>query len=266
MVLGGLLQRLRGGNGNHAEESREERVGGEGLIMSARPLLGGGGGGRNNMFACITTSRLGMDRSQRVELVKEPKTGLDLPGEYCTRGASACSPLAGLGVRVKKIAGIGVKVYAAGLYIDAEAAKKAVGDKYKGKSAAAVAKDDGLYSSLLTNPGIEKTVRLVFARDLDSKKISDALVERLVPRLGAGSPSIKEFEKFFDGIAFKKGQSLTFSAVKGALHTNIRGTQVADIKDSLLCEALFEAYLGPDPVIPQAKKALGEELAGYLLA
>ena len=258
MVFGGLIQRFRAGNDKASECSAPV---GEGFMLSARPL----GGGRN-LFACIMTSRLGMDRSTQVEFVKEPKTGLQLPGQYCTRDTSDCSPLAGIGVRVKKIAGIGVKVYAAGLYIDAEAAKKAVGDQYKGKSAAAVAADDGLYRSLLSDSSIEKTVRLVFARDLDSKKIRDALVERLVPRLGESSPSLKQFETFFDGIAFKKGQSLTFSAVRGTLQTNIRGSNAADINDSLLCEALFEAYLGPDPVIPQAKKALGEELAGYILA
>lgn len=49
-------------------------------------------------------------------------------GEYCTRDkTSDCAPLAGMGVRVKRIAGIGVKVYACGLYVDPTAARKAVG-------------------------------------------------------------------------------------------------------------------------------------------
>jgi hypothetical protein len=52
-------------------------------------------------------------------------------GEYCTRGKTTdCPPLSGVGVRVKRIAGIGVKVYACGLYVHPGQARKAVGDKY----------------------------------------------------------------------------------------------------------------------------------------
>ena len=60
----------------------------------------------------------------------------------------------------------------------------------------------------------------------------------------AGSPSLKEFEGYFDGLMFKKGQSLTFSAVGGKLHTTVLGKSVGVISDSKLCVALFDAYLG----------------------
>jgi hypothetical protein len=55
------------------------------------------------------------------------------------------------------------------------------------------------------------------------------------PALGAGSPSLKEFEGYFDGLTFKKGQSLTFSAVGGKLHTTVLGRSVGVISDPNLC-------------------------------
>lgn len=46
-------------------------------------------------------------------------------GEYCTRGkTTGCAPLNGMGVRVKRIAGIPVKVYACGLYVDPSVRRK----------------------------------------------------------------------------------------------------------------------------------------------
>ena len=96
-------------------------------------------------------------------------------GEYCVRGkTSGCAPLTGMGVRVKRIAGVGVKVYACGLYVDPSAARAAVGDAYVGRKVSDVAKDQSLFATLLNDAKVEKTARLVFARDLDSAKVSDA--------------------------------------------------------------------------------------------
>lgn len=169
-----------------------------------------------------------------------------------------------MGVRVKRIAGIGVKVYACGLYVDPSAARAAVGDRYVGRKVSDVAKDQSLYAAVLNDAKVEKTARLVFARDLDSAKIADALSERLRPALGAGSASLREFESHFEGVQFKKGQSLTFSAVGGKLHTSIQGKEVGAIADPKLCVALFDAYLGKNPVVPGAKQSLGEQLASHV--
>ena len=111
---------------------------------------------------------------------------------------------------------------------------------------------------------VEKTVRLVFVRDIDSAKIRDALSERLRPALGAGSPSLKRFEAYFDGVTFKKGQSLTFTASGGKLMTSFGSKEAGVIADGKLCTALFDAYLGKSPVVPSAKESLGQQLAGHV--
>ena len=65
-------------------------------------------------------------------MVTEPKTGLRVPAEM-TPGARRS--LAGLGVRVKRIAGLGVKVYACGFYIDAGAMRGMKADETMGADA-----------------------------------------------------------------------------------------------------------------------------------
>lgn len=197
-----------------------------------------------------------------VAFVVEPKTGLRLPGEFCVRGqTSDCAPLAGMGVRVKRIAGVGVKVYACGLYVHPKQARDALGDAHVGRGVAEVAGDQAVFDALLRDARVTKTVRLTFARNLDSAKIADALSERLRPALGKDSKSLRTFEAYFDGVTFLKGQSLTFSADGGALTTSIRGKRVGVIDDAEMCVALFDAYLGRNPVVPGAKKSLGEKLA-----
>ena len=202
----------------------------------------------------------------RVEFVTEPKTGLKLPGEFCMRGEqSDCAPLAGMGVRVKRIAGVGVKVYACGLYVHPGKVVQATGEKFFGRSVTDVAKDQKLFDAVLNDDSIGKTVRLTFNRELGSGKIADALAERLRPKLGANSKSLKTFESYFEGIKFAKGTSLTFCADHGKLRTLIKGKEVGVIDDPRICVALFDAYLGKDPVVPGAKRSLGEKLAAKIV-
>jgi hypothetical protein len=105
----------------------------------------------------------------------------------------------------------------------------------------------------------------VFARDLESSKIADALAERLRPKLGAHSKSLKTFESYFENVKFAKGTSLTFCADHGKLRTLIKGKEIGVIDDKTMCAALLEVYLGKDPVVPGAKQSLGEKLAASVV-
>jgi len=180
-------------------------------------------------------------------MVTEPKTGLRVPAEM-TPGSAALA-LAGLGVRVKRIAGLGVKVYACGFYIDAGAMRGMKADETMGADA---------FEALAR---CERSVRLVFARDVGGDKIVEALAERIRPKMSAGSASLKTFEAIFDGVSFKKGTSLDFSASsRGELTTSVKGKIVSVIDDATLSRALFDAYVGSDPVIP----ALKAEVAAFI--
>ena len=171
-------------------------------------------------------------------LVVEPKTGLALPRAMTMERVALA--LAGLGVRVKRVAGLSVRVYACGLYVDAAAAKRA---KARGGD------------PLEALASCERSVRLVFARDVGGEKVVEALAERIRPKMESGSPALRAFEKIFDGVSFKKGSSLDFTAsARNELSTRIRGARVSVIADEKLCKALFDAYLGADPVVPSLKE------------
>ena len=169
--------------------------------------------------------------SEATAMVTEPRTGLKVPAAM-TPGDKALA-LAGRGARVKRIAGLSVKVYACGFYVDVDGAR------------------DGDAASY------ERLVRLVFARNVGGDKIVEALAERIRPAMDADSPALRAFEAIFDGVSFKKGTSLDFHATfEGELATFIKGKRVSVIADASLCRALFDCYVGKDPVIPELKSTV----------
>ena len=176
-------------------------------------------------------------------MTTERATGLAVPRAQTFDGAALT--LAGVGARVKKICGLGVKVYACGFYVDAAGVREAMGD--------------GETDALEALKTCERSIRLKFARDVGGDKIVEALAERIRPAMDADSTSLKRFEAIFDGVSFKKGTSLDFTATAdGALATRIKGKKVSHIADRALVDALFAAYVGADPVIPSLKSAVRE--------
>jgi hypothetical protein len=257
-TMSGFGERMQRAACERIEASRRDASAAPAFAARVRPLR------QARALAANANGALGVPDA--VKFVTEPKTGLRLPGEFCVRGqTSDCAPLAGMGVRVKRIAGVGVKVYACGLYVHPKQARDALGDAHVGRGVAEVAGDQAVFDALLRDARVTKTVRLTFARNLDSAKIADALSERLRPALGKDSKSLRTFETYFDGVTFLKGQSLTFSADGGKLTTSIRGKRVGVIDDAEMCVALFDAYLGKNPVVPGAKKSLGEKLAAHVV-
>jgi hypothetical protein len=257
-TMSGFGERMQRAARERIETFRRDASAAPAFAVRVRPLR------QARALAANANGALGVPDA--VAFVVEPKTGLRLPGEFCVRGqTSDCAPLAGMGVRVKRIAGVGVKVYACGLYVHPKQAKQSLGDAHLGRGVADVAGDQKLFDALLHDSSVTKTVRLTFARNLDSAKIADALSERLRPALGKDSKSLRTFEAYFDGVKFLKGQSLTFSADGGKLTTSIRGKQVGVIDDAKMCVALFDAYLGKNPVVPGAKKSLGEKIAAHVV-
>ena len=257
-TMSGFGERMQRAARERIEASRRDASAAPAFAARVRPLR------QARALAANANGALGVPDA--VKFVTEPKTGLRLPGEFCVRGqTSDCAPLAGMGVRVKRIAGVGVKVYACGLYVHPKQARDALGDAHVGRGVAEVAGDQAVFDALLRDARVTKTVRLTFARNLDSAKIADALSERLRPALGKDSRSLRTFEAYFEGVKFLKGQSLTFSADGGKLTTSIRGKQVGVIDDAKMCVALFDAYMGTNPVVPAAKKSLGEKLAAHVV-
>ena len=75
------------------------------------------------------------------------------------------------------------------------------------------------------------------------------------------------FKAAFAGAAISRGTVVTLSAAKGGkLTCNVGGRAAKPIASPELCRALFDIYLGKDPVAPAAKAAFGEALAKRIAA
>eukprot|EP00238_Polyblepharides_amylifera_P005503 CAMPEP_0196581286 /NCGR_PEP_ID=MMETSP1081-20130531/33434_1 /TAXON_ID=36882 /ORGANISM="Pyramimonas amylifera, Strain CCMP720" /LENGTH=197 /DNA_ID=CAMNT_0041901463 /DNA_START=364 /DNA_END=957 /DNA_ORIENTATION=- len=194
----------------------------------------------------------------------EPKTGLAFDGEFCLNDAKKnCAKLTGVGCRIKSLAGIKVKVYAAGIYLDNKVAKVELG-KYSSLAKADKLKESvEMFEDVINSAAMQKTLQLVFARNLKGASVRDALSERLKPKLG-GSTEYKDFQSYFDGVQLKKGQNLSFSSVNGVLTTQFEGKTLGCINSPALCEALFDIYLGSNPVSKELKENLALGVAQIL--
>jgi hypothetical protein len=169
-----------------------------------------------------------------------------------------------------------VKVYSFGLYVDLAAAAPLV-KPFANKKWKDLMKDRNFDKALL-NDKVGKTVRLKMARDVDAEDMSDAFEESLKPRIKtfnkkgtaedrqAGDAAIKKFQGYFKKEC-KEDQVLVFTALPGGrLQTSIDGKQMPEIKNKALAWALFDIYLGDDPISENGKEAFVKALPKKLKA
>lgn len=180
--------------------------------------------------------------------------------------------LLGLGIREKTV--LNVNVYSYVLYVDRALIEKDMA-RFKGKQLATLEKSKGLFTTLLTQ-NVTKELRLRFCRDVDAEDIVSAFEDSLEPRIlgdKRGQPGTKaeklkeltEFRSFFDVDEIKKGHELRFTwQPDGTLSTVVNGVRKKDLKSRSLCWALFDVYLGNDPISNSGKKKLIKRLPELL--
>ena len=220
-------------------------------------------------FAAISSSivRNVGAQSQTAGFRLEQATKTDFPVALCNN-SKPCPDLAGLGVRAKKLLGpLKINIYSVGIYVDGPAVKKALSSKYKEKSEGDISKDPKLFEEIISSSSYEKSLRLVISYgNLKRSQFLDALQERLEPKLAkAGEKgTIDAFKKLFDDVSFKKGSEIVFVQEGGKLVTKIDGKSKGTIASTSLCGALFDIYLGSDPVAPEAKTSFGKTIAAVI--
>ncbi|KAF8060612.1 FAP2 [Scenedesmus sp. PABB004] len=253
--------------------------------------------GRVAPFAAVSSGAFGAALS-------EPATGLAYAEEFCVLSKRHCPKLAGVGVRAKRILGLkNINVYTVGLYVDGSGAKKALG-KFKGSDADKLTANQAAFdgaapagrgrrragaaparapaslpapprsarrraAELVASTAFEKSLRLVISfGGLKRATFLNALEERLKPALTKAkepAATLKAFEGLFDGVTFRKGTEIAFASHhKGQLVTQIDGKQVGSISSPALVKALFDIYVGPDPVSDEAKRSIGRGLAALV--
>ena len=207
----------------------------------------------------IATLLIAAATALQAPAVTEPNTKVAFPVEIQTPAGTLA--LAGTGVRTRTM--LKVKVYAFGLYVEPAGARTAL----------AGLRGEALYDELLKG-SFPMTLRLVMTRDVGGAQMAEAFDGALAPRvaqaatrgMAGGAEALARFRGFFTD-KLVSGTELLFTWAPGnRLMASIGGRPVGDIENAALSWALFDVYLGADPISPDGKKTvvarLPEVLAG----
>ncbi|KAJ7948827.1 Chalcone-flavonone isomerase family protein [Quillaja saponaria] len=140
------------------------------------------------------------------EYTEEPATNVKFQMSLSLPGCSGSLALFGTGYREKVFAIIGVKVYAAGLYLNESIISELNG--WKGRSAAAIQEDSSFFKSIFQTSS-EKSLQIVLVRDVDGKTFWDALDDAISPRIkeptAVDESALSTFRSIFQGRSLNKG-------------------------------------------------------------
>ncbi|OIT00311.1 PREDICTED: fatty-acid-binding protein 3, chloroplastic [Nicotiana attenuata] len=209
--------------------------------------------------------------SSSVGSAEEPATKVKFQRSLSLPGCSTSLSLLGTGYREKVFAIIGVKVYAAGLYVNDSVFSRL--DDWRGHSAAAIQQDTSLFN-MIFEANLEKSLRIVLVRDIDGKTFWDALDEAISPRIKSPTAEDKSalstFRGVFQGKPLKKETSIFLTWIdptKMLVSLSFDGTPSsvdATIESTNVASALFDVFLGGDPVSPSLKASVANGLEAAL--
>jgi hypothetical protein len=175
----------------------------------------------------------------------EPRSGARFPL------ASGGQSLLGLGLRVKKVAFVKVKVYVVGLYVP-DAALEGPLAAYRGRPAS-----PELFRDLVWGD-FDKRLVLRFLRDLERDQIAGAMREALAGRSDARL--LDQFVSSFDEL--KQGEECELRWLPGgALEVSLAGRRRPPIEGKDFAAAVFGIYLGERPLQEDIKLGLVSRLA-----
>ncbi|XP_073311828.1 fatty-acid-binding protein 3, chloroplastic-like [Primulina huaijiensis] len=194
------------------------------------------------------------------EYIEEPGTNVKFQSSLNLPGCSSSLSFLGAGYREKVIAIIGVKVYAAGLYANPTIFSKL--SEWRGRSSEEL-QQDSLFFDAIFKASLEKSLHIILVRDVDGKTFWDALDEALSPRIKSPSPvdasALSLFRSIFQGRPLKKGTPIFLTwldPTKILVCVSSEGMPSpvdATIESSNVASALFDVFLGSNPVSPSLK-------------
>jgi hypothetical protein len=208
-------------------------------------------------LAVLAQPAIGQEATEATVL--EPKSKVPFPMHLGVPGHGEQHVLTGTGLRTKTF--LKVKVYAFGLYVDEEAAHAALGT-FAGQNAKELEENDAFYAQVL-EMGFPMTLRLVMTRDVGGDDMADAFDGALRPRvqraaaemnMPGGEAALEEFRTYFSVEEMTKESELVFTCADGTLMSQVRGEVMPELDSPALCWALFDVYLGEDPISGDGKK------------
>ncbi|CAJ1957796.1 unnamed protein product [Sphenostylis stenocarpa] len=205
------------------------------------------------------------------EYVEEPATNVKFQTCLNFPGCSNSLTLFGTGYREKVFAIIGVKVYAAGLYLDQSITREL--NVWKGQSKDAIQGNSSLFQTIFQS-SFEKALQIILVRDVDGKTFWDALSDAISPRIPAPTTTDETALTTFRGVfldrPLKKGTYIVltwFNPSKLLVSVSSNGvpsTVDATIESANVASALFNVFLGDSPVSPSLKTSVAEGLSKVL--
>lgn len=205
------------------------------------------------------------------DFIVEPATNVKFPTSLKVPGGLNSLSLAGTGFREKKIAIISVKVYAAGLYVDATI--KSYLAAWSGKLGSQIEEDNLFFNAVFEAP-VEKSLQIVLARNIEGKTFWGALDEALSPRLkttgDAEQKALDIFREIFQGRSLKQGTTIYLNWLNPSnmlVSISSDGSPsvaVSKIDSLAVAFALFDVYFGSHPVSHPLKKSVAFGLASII--
>ena len=200
------------------------------------------------------------------DTVLEPESGTLFPVVLTPPGGMMPHRLVGTGIRQRTI--FRVNVYAFGLYVDAAGAEAALAE-FAGTPAAALRRDARFCPRLL-DLDFGMTLRLVMTRTVEGGDVADAfddaLRQRMAPPRRKGyapdaAAALARLRSYLDVDEVRRGTEIVFSCEPaGRLTTSVGDAQRPPIASRGLCRALFDVYLGEDPIARDGKRNM---IAGF---
>lgn len=215
-------------------------------------------------LACMSLSaEVAHSDSSRVE----PNTGVSFPSSL-----DETKHLAGVGVRRKSIFGLkNINVYAFGLYADERSLKEKLVDKYGKQSATELKENKDFYEDVIGNDlGLMVRLEIVYGK-LSIGSVRSAFEDSIGSRLQKFSGTenkelLQRFtSQFKDDYKLPRGTKIDISRLPGhILQTKIDDKEIGSIQSKLLCQSLFDLYIGEDPLDKLAKEEIRSGLASFL--
>ncbi|CAI8593346.1 unnamed protein product [Vicia faba] len=205
------------------------------------------------------------------EYIEEPATNVKFQTSSSFPGCTDSLTLFGTGFREKVFAIIGVKVYAAGLYLNQSIVTDLNG--WKGKSKDVIQGSSSLFNTIFQSP-LEKSLQIILVRDVDGKTFWDALIDAISPRIvkptTADETALTTFRSVFQDRSLKKGTFIFLTWLNPSkLLVSVSSEGVpssvdATIESANVTHALFDVFLGDKPVSPSLKSSVAERLSKVL--
>ncbi|XP_015879123.1 chalcone isomerase-like protein 1 [Ziziphus jujuba] len=199
-------------------------------------------------------------KTEEVGVEVESKTGVSFPVKLDDGKLLNC-----VGLRKKSMLGMGIKIYAFGIYADNEKLK----DLLKLKIAKPPAKPTKEMYDLVIDSDLGMVVKLVIVfSGLTMSMVKKNFDEGLgasIKKLNGGKKNDELASKVMgqasDNIKLTSGSVIEISKLPGyVLQTKVMGEVVSKVENELLCRAYIHLYLGDDPFDKDAKEKFGMSL------